>query len=924
MQEPPPNPPDPTSPPPPIDPALARMPPWIPTRPVPAVPPDELNEQQRQAVEHLHGALLVLAPVGTGKTTVIAHRAAHAVRAGIDPHHILCLSFTNRAAREMRERIVSLLGGRAGEVCVRTFHGFCTHVLRHEADALGIPADFTICDEEDAREVLVDLGRRQGLKSEVAARVGEVFFKLVERMKLSLVGVGTGPSGATGAATPPTHGPCEDSRAVFRGGPGGGPREALQALTEEAEPALGPDLAMIDPARLLADYNAALAAAGALDFSDLILKTDRLFVAHPDRLARWQRQFPWIQVDEVQDTNFPEYHLLARLAALSHDLAFFGDIDQTIYEWRGSDPFRSLGEFKRDFHPVREVALTINYRSDRNILQACESVIKACPRTVTRSLRGPAAAACRVESSTSGQAGAAHAAAGGEGRSIVTHAEQTLEDETRWIASTIKELIDGHGVSRRQIAILVRSNATAAAMSAVLASEGIDHFKVDRVRFFRQPEVKDALAHVRCLLNRHDSHSLIRALRRPVKIDPAIIEEVRSLPADTGLRLTDFVDPLTFAYLDPFGLLLHRLAEGRVVVFDVESTGLDVTRDDVVELAALKVGTGGPGQSFHALLRTDRPLEESARIHGITPEVLAQSGRDPGEVVREFLTFLGGCVVVGHNVAYDVGIVSSQLKRLGLAWPESSSSFDTLDLTRRFFNLQSYTLANVCRQLQLTSTPSHRAMDDVWATWHLLQRLLPCLLLSRPQRECLVARLAPAFVQVNDLLQGWRALIDRERPPRALEAILEESGLRGYWAAQEDAPKRLANLAELVRLLSVYDDPELAPREAMLNAVYLAALGNEVDRHVGGEEKVFLLTAHQAKGLEFDTVFIAGATDRHFPSARSVKEGRTDEEHRLFYVAMTRARRRLFISHHHHDDRGRAQEPSRFLASIPESLRSPL
>ena len=137
-------------------------PPWVPGRPAPVVRFDDLNEQQREAVAHLRGPVLVLAPVGTGKTTVIAHRAAHAIRSGVDPGHVLCLSFTNRAAREMRDRILTLLGTRAGGVSVRTFHGFCTQVLRHEADALGIPADFTICDEEDAREILADLARRQG------------------------------------------------------------------------------------------------------------------------------------------------------------------------------------------------------------------------------------------------------------------------------------------------------------------------------------------------------------------------------------------------------------------------------------------------------------------------------------------------------------------------------------------------------------------------------------------------------------------------------------------------------------------------------------------------------------------------------------------------------------------------------------------
>src|SRR5262245_29664292 len=173
------------------EPAPNRLPDRLPAA-GPVVPPGELNDEQRQAVEHVRGPLLVLAPVGTGKTTVIAHRAAHAIRGGVDPAHVLCLSFTNRAAREMRGRIVALLGGGSGEVTVSTFHGFCALVLRREADALGIPTDFTICDEEDSKEILAGLALRQGAGPDAAGKLGDVLARLVERMKLALVGSGTG------------------------------------------------------------------------------------------------------------------------------------------------------------------------------------------------------------------------------------------------------------------------------------------------------------------------------------------------------------------------------------------------------------------------------------------------------------------------------------------------------------------------------------------------------------------------------------------------------------------------------------------------------------------------------------------------------------------------------------------------------------
>src|SRR5262249_8515479 len=184
------------------------------------------------------------------------------------------------------------------------------------------------------------------------------------------------------------------------------------------------------------------------DFTDLILGTAGLFAAHPDRLARWQRLHPWVQVDEVQDTNLQEYHILARLAEESRDLAFFGDIDQTIYEWRGSDPFTTLGEFKRRFAPVREIALTTNYRPPPDLPQPCEAFLRPTPRAGSGSLVRQGEDA---------------------GRRIVVPAEQTLGDEARWIAATVADVVGRHGVGKRQIAILVRANNTAAELSRVLA-----------------------------------------------------------------------------------------------------------------------------------------------------------------------------------------------------------------------------------------------------------------------------------------------------------------------------------------------------------------------------------------------------------------------------------------------------------------------
>jgi DNA helicase-2/ATP-dependent DNA helicase PcrA len=825
---------------------------------------DELNEQQRQAACHLDGPLLVHAPVGTGKTTVLAHRAAQAILSGRDPASLLCLSFTNRAARQMRSRIVQLLGGRGAEISVRTFHGFCTQVLRLEADTLGLPADFSICDESDTREFLLDAWRQQVGERSTPGKLGDVLSRLTGRIKSALI---------TATAI--------DAEGL------------LVTLAEEVGLEDRASIIGLDPLRLVEEYNARLSASGALDFSDLIARVQRLFAERPDRLIYWQQLHPWIQVDEVQDTTPAEFAILIRLAALSRDLAFFGDLDQTIYEWRGSRPWRLLGEFTRRFDPVKQIELTKNYRCSRHILEACLAMVRTCAQAVTKTIE---------------------CASGQDGKKVFVHCAGDADDEGRWIAWAIGQIATHHGVARRQMAILVRTNKEAADLSQVLAREKVEHFLIDKVPFFRQPEIKDAIALIRFLLNPLDGASLRRVLARGTLGVPLdVIEEVRRLPAELGLRLADLVDPLTHEDLDPFGLLLRRLDEDRVVVFDTETTGLETTHDDIVELGAMRAGGN---TRFHALLKTLRPMEEAARVHGITAAMLTQDGREPAEVFPEFLAFIDGCILAGHNVHYDVNIVRSQMRRLGLNWPANTRAFDTLELCRRFFNLPRYTLTAVCQSLQLPASPSHRALDDVQATWQVLRRLVPCLLTSRPGRQRVIARFSEYFRAAACMLDDWRQHMENERPMVLLERLLDESGLRGWHEKQDRGSERLARLDELVQLFGQYDEVGLSPRESLLGLTHLAALGNEMDRYLESEDKVLVLTAHQAKGLEFDTVFIAGATDCQFPSQRSLREGRGEEERRLFYVAMTRARTRLIISYPQASN-GRTQEPSRFLTHLP-------
>ena len=828
----------------------------------------EWNDEQRRAIECYDRAILVMAPVGTGKTKTITDRAAKAIENGFDPRSMLCLSFTNKAAREMRERLALLMPKQSAEITTATFHGLCSGILRAEAETIGIDSDFLIYDEEDCRTLFSQLWHAYGL---------HVPREDQDRFEFML----------SSAAAHARLSRYDDEQ----------PREAGAVFAEDLKKGYFKQLDRTQNFKfpqLLRDYIALLRENHALDFADLIVGVNLLWDRHPEALARWQHRFEWIQIDEVQDTNRSEYRILAMMAARHKLLSFFGDIDQTIYEWRGSAPFSILDQYRKEFAPVTEIAFVRNYRSTRNILQACEALILQNENSVTKEIQPHVAEA---------------------GDPVTIHEAASPAAEAKWIANEIQRLRTAHNLSYRDFAVLTRTNFTARDFSAAFERLELPHMKVDEFKFFQRAEIKAALAHVRLLLNRFDGTSIARYLETPPKrIGEATLEDLAGAPRQAGLRLCDLLS----ASGDPFESLLHHLFENKVVVFDLETTGLNRGEDEIVEVAAARCGAGGTVETYHAYIRNLRPVGDSFRTHNLSDEFLAQNGRDARDVLNEFEQFSNGCVLCGHNVfSFDLPMLAAARGREGLKPIESGGIFDTLDMTRRFFRLPRYTLSQIAQSLKLLTQPTHRADADVAATVELLLLIKAKLEDGAAERTAAAARHAPKFRALAAKLDYWRQRMELERPPELLARVLEESGLLEHYLSEEDGEKRLRHLEELQRMFANHDDTSLEPREALRGIMGLVALGTDADRQMTGEDRVLLLTVHQAKGLEFDTVFVAGATDDEFPSRRSQREGRMDEEHRLFYVAMSRAKKRLYITWPYSGARGRQNIRSRYASMLP-------
>ncbi|HOG28147.1 MAG TPA: UvrD-helicase domain-containing protein [Vicinamibacterales bacterium] len=407
-----------------------------------------LNPPQREAVVYTDGPLLILAGAGSGKTRVIAHRAAYLAGSGLAaPESILAVTFTNKAAEEMRDRVGALLGGSAGGMWISTFHAFCARLLRREAIRAGLSRDFVIYDSSDqlaaVKQVLRDLGVEDTLLAPRAALARISHAK--NRME-------------SPASMPGRHASRRDEAA----------------------------------ARVYAEYVKVLAANGALDFDDLLLRAvDLLDRAETVREA-YSRRFRFVMVDEYQDTNRPQYLLMRRLAEHHRNLTVVGDPDQSIYAWRGAD-IRNILDFETDFPEAKVIRLEQNYRSTQVILDAASAVIA---RNVNRKEK-------RLWTDRSG------------GDLIVCARCGDEIEEADFAARTARRVLAAD--PRASAALLYRTNAQSRALEDALRREDLPYRIVGSVRFYERKEIKDALAYLKLLLNPADDLSLRRIINTPAR-----------------------------------------------------------------------------------------------------------------------------------------------------------------------------------------------------------------------------------------------------------------------------------------------------------------------------------------------------------------------------------------------------------------------
>ena len=441
-----------------------------------------LNEPQKLAVLHKNGPLLIVAGAGAGKTKTLTHRILHLIQGGVPARNILAITFTNKAAQEMKERVNSLLqkekiGDYADKPFIGTFHSLGVYILRRENEILGIPKHFTILDQSDSRSFIKNAIKARNLDP-----------KQFDPKKIQSI-------------ISQQKGECVSAETFY----------------EHSNTGFFPRLV----AEVWLDYEKRIKKEGAFDFDDLLLKTLVLLRDNQSVREKYQDMWRYVHVDEYQDTNTVQYELSRLLAGKERNICVVGDADQNIYSWRGAN-IRNILHFEKDYQGATVILLEENYRSTQNILSAANGVIEKNKMRVPKNL-------------FTKQTG---------GEKISLYEANDENDEASFIAKKIKELAEKK-VSFQDIAVLFRANYQSRAIEEAMLSADIP-YQVLGVKFFERKEVKDILSFLRCSLNPENSVDMKRVINVPargigeVTLKKILAGQKETLPATTKKKFYEF------------------------------------------------------------------------------------------------------------------------------------------------------------------------------------------------------------------------------------------------------------------------------------------------------------------------------------------------------------------------------------------------
>jgi superfamily I DNA/RNA helicase len=904
----------------------------------------KLNPQQREAVETVDGPLLILAGAGSGKTRVITYRIVHLIEnKGVEPDAILAVTFTNKAAAEMAERVGNLLGGRTlRKPLIATFHSFCVRVLRRDIEELkiggaGYKKDFAIYDESDQQAVVKGVMRRLGLDdkqlkpSAVLSRISWAKNHMLDPQELYL--------------------------------------QSADPITEKI-------------AHIFEEYRKELRKSNALDFDDLLLETVRLLKSSSAVRERYQRRYQYMLIDEYQDTNRPQYELIKLLAGPDHNVCVVGDEDQSIYSWRGAD-IRNILEFEKDFPEARIIRLEQNYRSTQAILEAASAVVS---NNLKR--KGKTLWTARQGGNNIGY----YEAPDGENESLFA---------ADYISRYLKKMKE-EGADDVRVAVLYRLNSQSRLIEEAMRRYQLPYQVVGGFSFYERAEIKDMISYLKLINNPQDSIALLRVINTPARgIGKSTVETLERLSLETGMSLwsaiteaierrllpqracaalkgfKDLIEDARAMLLGTFGERVEETAhhggtearretepeyvgegldglvlptqaaqdEGTSFEFGLNDQqslfGNDAQSDDSatknnIEFTAKGIVATVDHQSLNQIKKKFERLAKKANSLKIQPPELAVESINSFPV-RYQITFsfnppsISGWTLLGilHHRNGNTEVHPMAGQQVPQQYQEAGPDCDHCETAQR--RKDTFILQNENKEVRQVG---RTCLKDFFGGLNpepivYFSDAIDSLRkdISELSAEDVVEDIEASSAELGSIpaepIEGFRTPGGSASVPEILKFLMDRTEYIKE-LEKENTPDSLARIDNLRELVNAAMDSR-DRGETLAEFLDHAALVSDVDTY-DPRGTVTLMTLHSAKGLEFGLVFLIGLEEGLFPHSRAFNDpDQMEEERRLCYVGMTRAMDHLVLSNARYrrrygTDMPDATVPSRFLEEVPPQL----
>lgn len=856
----------------------------------------EFNKEQNTVINLTKGKHLVLAPPGTGKTDVLTYRVINAIENGVNPENMICLTFTNRAAKEMQLRVKEKIGETT--VFIGNIHNFCSKFLKDNL----ITNNSTVLLDDGDQDIIVEkalkiakyryrLSKCKDWKNKVLQNL-QVFFhskysvnyKIFDQLRtlknvkefdsirndeLKLYELFLEIESNMDFHNPFLELDVNEEHVLYIIKP-----QTLSSYFNYFKnkicyqinenlfsfPKMDFDLksnCLYEIAEISFEiYQEELLKINALDFDDLIASTYSVLKSE----KYIHKKYSWLQVDESQDLNPLQWSIIELLKEKECLEIFFGDYEQSIYSFIGAD----IDYLKKLEDTHLKHYFNINYRSPQYLLDVYSKYSDSnfdpiwAVKTTSNSNEKP------------------------DRISLIYRCIYGYEnDEMHFMVNNIIPNLPLNNTT----AILVKFNKTADHLSYLLNKNEIVHFKISGFDIFRRVLIKVVFAVLNTLHNNLDRNAWFRIFFAFSNINTLTSSGYFVVDLfEKGFIPTDFVLNNKM-FLEDFNIIYKTK---RIIVFDTETTGLDTKNDDIIQIAAIEIINGVIGKTFEVYIETSKDLGESVKIHKITSEDLKIKGQNRKKSLNEFLNFVGSDTLVAHNLKYDYNILMSNLEREDIEINKKICFYDSIDLTKRIHSkLPSYKLEYLISYFNLEGVNSHNALDDVKATANLIMFL---------------------FSDISHLLTVRNEFLIKNKI--TLEKF--EINFKPLFIEHFNKLDQITNLSDKFNLIAEYcisnlklEKPENYDKivryfnEKIREDSYRNILENNLDDLnkfkesdiVIGDERLMISTIHKSKGLQFDNILIPNCVNGIYPY-----KGDIDEEIRLFYVALTRAKKRIIIS----------------------------